>query len=118
MKRWQIIGEIIVFLIHTLTGIFLGWFLAIGESPQEKNSSIFFTRAAFLFIWVITRQSGKYFFHEIDSMLHGATAFAVLGLAHTLANLFAGKIFLSPSVDLVIGGSLGGLMGGFYSWLR
>lgn len=41
MKRWQIIGEIIVFLIHTLTGIFLGWFLAIGESPQEKTLRYF-----------------------------------------------------------------------------
>lgn len=114
---WKITGEVIVFLIHALMGLFVGWKLSRGESSLERLVSMTSATCAFIFFWVISRRRGEIFFLKIKTTRDGALYSAVLAVPLIARHYAAGDVLVHAALDwlllLITSTAIGALYGRF-----
>ncbi len=114
MKKINLMLEILVLLIHLITGAFIGYLRSINETQVVVSSSIFLYTLDMFILWGIARLKGKYLFFEVESVLHGAIIGVIIATTTTTLNLIEGDISDSFVTHWLIGISAGLVIGAVY----
>ena len=114
MKKINLMLEILVLLIHLITGAFIGYLRSINETQVVVSSSIFLYTLDMFILWGIARLKGKYLFFEVESVLHGAIIGVTIATTTTTLNLIEGDISDSFVTRWLIGISAGLVIGAVY----
>lgn len=118
MLRWKIIGEATLFLIHSLTGLFVGWMLSLGEASLERFISIASATCAFILLWGVSRlKGGTFFFLNLKTVAEGTLYGAILAIPLVARHYAAGRVVVRAALDwliiLVTSAAIGALYGKF-----
>ncbi|NWG07098.1 MAG: hypothetical protein HXY35_10505 [Chloroflexi bacterium] len=117
MSHWKIIGEVILFLIYALAGLFAGWSLSLRESSLEKTASTLSMSIAFILLWAINRWRNILIW-KIYTPLDGAIAGAVVSSARAVTYFAIERTIVSIYVDWLIIIIMGFVLGWIYGWLN
>jgi len=123
--NWKIktAGEIILFTIYLLSGMMMGWTLALGETSLEKTASTLSMSVAFILLWVIHRWRNSMFFN-IRTPIDGAITGAVFSAARVATYYFTyfaierERAIVNIYIDWLIMIVTGFVLGWIYGWLN
>jgi hypothetical protein len=114
MKKINLTLEIVVLLIHLITGAFTGYLRSINETQVAVSSSIILYTSAMFILWGIARLKGKYLFFEVESVLHGTIIGVIIATTTTTLNLIEGDISENIVTPWLIRIGTGLVIGGIY----
>jgi len=114
MKKINLTLEIVVLLIHLITGAFTGYLRSINETQVAVSSSIILYTSAMFILWGIARLKGKYLFFEVESVLHGTIIGVIIATTTTTLNLIEGDVSENIVTDWLIGIGTGLVIGAIY----
>lgn len=117
--NWKIktAGEIILFTIYLLSGMMMGWILALGESSLEKTASTLSMSVAFILLWALHRWK-NIFIWKIQTPSDGAIAGALFGAARAVTYFAIEKTIVDIYIDWLIMIVTGFVLGWIYGWLN
>lgn len=116
-RKIKTAGELILFAIYLLSGMMMGWTLALGETSLEKTASMLSMSVAFILLWAIHRWR-NIFIWKIYTPIDGATAGAIFSSARAVTYFAVERTILNIYIDWLIIIVTGFALGWVYGWLN
>lgn len=117
--NWKIktAGEIILFTIYLLSGMMMGWTLALGETSLEITASTLSMSVAFILLWALHRWK-NIFIWKIQTPSDGAITGALFSAARAVTYFVIEKTIVDIYIDWLIMIVTGFVIGWIYGWLN